>query len=124
MSYDDMSCVDPAREEMEAEYGAFSSEFEAALALSHREAGDDRGAIRQAVAAGRFVVVASAPRFCRLTDALMGEDLSLVSEHGTRAEADAALPESSEDVSYEVRGPVVARLEAIVDQDGEDDLPF
>jgi hypothetical protein len=123
MSYDDMSCVDPAREELEAEYGAFSNEFEAGLALSRREASpDDRGAIRRAVMEGRFVVVASMPRFCSLTDALMGEYLSLVSEHGTQAEADAALPESNEEMSYEVRGPVVARREVVVDQG--DDLPF
>lgn len=103
---DALSCIDPAREEMEAEFGAFPNEFAAAYTLSQMEApSDDRGEIRRAVAMGFFVVVASTPRYCRLTDALLGEHLSFISKHMTREEADAACPESNEDVSYDVRGP-------------------
>jgi len=120
--------MNPEREAMDAEFGAFENEFQAAFALSQMEApADDRAEIERAVKAGRFVVVASTPRYCALTDALMGEFLTLLSEHSTFEEAEAAMVNALDegDVWYTVRGPKAAPATVVPSGDeDEDNIPF
>lgn len=51
---------------------------------------DERQRLAALVAAGRFVVISESPRFCPMTDAVNGSFLSVLSDHATYAEAEAA----------------------------------
>jgi hypothetical protein len=100
----------------------FDHEFQAAFALSEREREpDDRAAVRDIVAAGRFAVVLNTPEFCRFTDALLGNVTTLVSSHDTRAEAEAACPASEEEP---VEPLVLERPTLVPDGSEDDDFAF
>jgi len=65
--------------------------------LSRRERpADDRGQIESLRKAGRFVVYLSYERYCRFTDASLGEDQIYIDDFATLAEAEEAVSECEE----------------------------
>lgn len=70
--------------------GDYSNEFEAAYELSRIGLpADDRAEIARLLATGHYIVTASHPVYCKFTDALIGERVTLVSFHATRVDADS-----------------------------------
>lgn len=115
------------QEECEYEAGC-ATELQNAYALSQieRPRRNDQKKIDGLVAQGRFVVFTSAAVYCPRTDAILGCETVCVSDHATRAEADAAADafgESDEDFAIGVEGPrpPAVTVETIF---GDDDIPF
>lgn len=52
------------------------------------------------IASGRFVIVAEMPIYCHITDALIGVNSRVVSDHATRNEAESVCPLGHEDLCY------------------------
>lgn len=52
------------------------------------------------VSAGRFVVVAEFPQYSTINDALIGTGRCAISDHATRAEAEAAIPEDEDELRH------------------------
>jgi hypothetical protein len=103
------------------------SELENAYALSQieRPRRNDQAKIDALVAQGRFVVFTSTAVYCPRTDALMGCETLLVSDHATRKEADEAAEaqgESCEDFMVGIAGP--AAPEAVEALFEGDEIPF
>jgi hypothetical protein len=80
-------------EHRDHEAGAFANESQAAFALSQRtqEYPRDGAKVAAIVAAGRFAVVLHYLVYCVHTDATLATATTLVSDHATREEANAAL---------------------------------
>lgn len=87
----DYGPVDTLQEHLDHEAGAYANEHQAAFDLSRREFDSGIAAIQRLTDAGRFVVAISGPGYCRFTDALLGTQYTVQSDHATREEADAAL---------------------------------
>lgn len=119
---------DTLQEHLDYEAGAFRSEHEAAFALSRREFDNGMGAIRKLTNAGRFVVAAGGPAYCKFTDAAIGTRYFVESDHATREEANAAA--SAAAASYEDCECFVAVFPELPPEprasidDGSDDIPF
>lgn len=109
------------------------SEFENALAVSRMEFSQrqakDNEKINKLVEAGRFVVVSSYPAYCPITDAIMGEHLSLIADFATREEAFECAGREGEKISCSEEGirvmPFVpSPLPMPVSQTNNDEIPF
>lgn len=105
-----------------------ATEFQNALAWSQITVSrrNDQAKIDALVAQGRFVVFTSTAVYCPHTDALMGSETILVSDHASRQEADEAadaLGESDGDRMIGISGPRphVALVETLF---GDDEIPF
>jgi len=104
-------------------------EFQVALTLSQIDSpNDDRQIIAALVKAGRFVIVAEFPRYCHLTDALIGSGKMMVSDHATREEALAAMPADEEELYHYVLPKPQANNVKVVNEEKqssvEDEIPF
>lgn len=85
--------------------------------------------IKAAVASGQFVVVEHASHYCRFTNAVIGESITLISHHDTREEAEGELPSEDQmcsDLYYQVQ-PILHRNreeESSQESIEDDDIPF
>jgi hypothetical protein len=88
------------QEQEQRDYEAgMASEAQNAFALSGMlRQPDDSAAIEAALDRGSFVVVVEHPVYCRFTDAILGSDRDLDSEHPTRAAAEARAAEVHADL--------------------------
>ena len=105
-----------------------ATELQNALALSQieRPLQNDQRKINALIAQGRFVVYTSHAVYCPRTDAILGCDTVLVSDHGTQEEAyeaAEALGESCEDYSVIVVDPRPA-APVTVEAVDSDEIPF
>lgn len=112
------------RQEIEAENDGYQNEFQRAAAFSRMQpANDDRAYAQQLVAEGRFVLVELAPRHCKITDAVIGEYVSVLRTGASRKEVldGVAGREPDPDCRWEI-WPV----ESVVAQPQADDenIPF
>jgi hypothetical protein len=114
------------RFELDAENDGFTNDFQRALAVSHsRRAPSQRGQAEALVAAGFAVVVERRPEYCGITDAILGESLTIAGHFKTRAEASAHAEASHcdfGDSTFEVWPREVPFLPREVVT--SDDLPF
>jgi hypothetical protein len=108
-----------------------ASEHQNALALSRLEHTDDSGKIAELVKAGRFVVVAHGPAYCRFTDAIYGVRKVYIADYATEAEANADPRYNDDDPDPEVNVlvyPLKPPAPLPVDLDllprGDDEIPF
>lgn len=83
------------------------------------------------VAAGKFVLVASSPYYCRSTDAFAGVVTSITSVHDTREAAEEALAEEQtipsnwqEGVDFEVHPIVTPEADPAELVTAHDEIPF
>ena len=118
------------REEMDYRAGA-ATDMQNALAWSMMNRKGDDPAIAEALAAGRFVVVAEGVEYCPLTDAIMGSRALLHSTHATRADAESAVHGAmGPDPDYEIRvyilprKPIAPAPVRATDPADDDVLPF
>jgi hypothetical protein len=112
-----------------------ASEFQNSFSGSSIQAANEevrvRGLIDTFVKSGQFVLVESSPMHCRVTDAVCGEHLSILSVWGSRAAAKRALQALFEDGGCDMEcGFQVFPLEAqpvvavAVDLGVDDGVPF
>lgn len=69
----------------------YQNDYQRAFAVSCSEREPRSEKLTQALKAGRYCVVLACPDHCPATDAVMGDHESLISDHGSRHEADVAL---------------------------------
>lgn len=125
IGYDERTGIE---EHMDHEMGRFANESQAALALSEatQEYPREQHKVDAVVAAGRYAVVLSYIVYCVHTDAaLRNPAVKLISEHATRNEAVAALPqlEDGDEHWYWIAGPKPP-AEPHASAPDADDIPF
>jgi hypothetical protein len=116
--------IDLQQEHWDYELGADTDERNAfAISRANRKA-DDAARVREAVAAGLFVVVQEIPDLCGSTDAFIGtSSVHVVSVHATREEAEQACPDIDDDtMSFYVEPKQLRLAPAAVEAD--EDTPF
>ncbi len=112
-----------------------ASEQQNAFALSQMQFDSGMRKVRALTDAGRFVVVTESTAYCRFTDATIGTNYHVESDHATREEADAAIAAMAAkwgdlwamgDCDTRVYPlPIRAKLLPSVPAfDGDDDIPF
>ena len=85
------------QEQWDYEAGMDTEQRNAHAWASMNRKSDDAFKIKEAVAAGKHVIIEEGTDYCPYTDAIMGSRRYLVSVHETREEAEAALKQAAQD---------------------------
>jgi hypothetical protein len=106
----------------------YSNEFQrcAAAQMFERPSRNEEPEARRLTDAGKFVVLHAFPRYCAITDAILGEEKVIVKACETQAEAQALVEElrcddyEEQTYLYRIPAPVPARPV----QWDDDEIPF
>lgn len=113
------------RAELEAENDGYRNEWQRAMAWSKMQPhADDRCRALELVRQGKFVAVEISPRYCQVTDAILGDHCHLLAAAASRAEVAAMIPEPADDEARVEIWPHHCAFEAPCRKDDDSGVPF